>query len=40
MNEKYLPLPNISDACQMRINEMDVLWGVTYDGYLFEVDLQ
>ena len=40
MNDKYLPLPTIADACQVRIGEVDYVWGITYDGFIFEVKVK
>lgn len=37
MNEKILPLPLIADGCQIRSNNMDTIWIVSYDGYLFQI---
>jgi hypothetical protein len=38
MNEKYLPLPLIADACQTRNHHSDVVWIISYDGYLFAIE--
>ena len=40
MNEKYLPLPLIADGCQTRANEKDILWIISYDGYLFVIEVK
>ena len=40
MNERHLPLPKIADACQVRVAGVDLVWGITYEGYLFEVRIK
>lgn len=39
MTENYLPLPLFKDAYHHHIGGKDYLWGITYNGYLFELIL-
>lgn len=40
LSEKYLSLPVIADACQTQMNGVDCVWGITYNGYAFEIQLK
>lgn len=40
MDEKFLPLPLIADACQNKTGGSDWVWGVTYTGFVFAINLK
>jgi hypothetical protein len=40
LSETSLPLAAIADVCASSANNLDSLWGVTYDGFLFTLELK
>ena len=39
MDESSLHLPKIADACQTRTGNKDQIWSISYDGFLFQIEL-